>query len=496
MAAARRERRTDFQVLDLRPVLFLVGGFLIILAALMLLPALVDIAAGSADWPTFLASSLLTLFVGASLTFATWGDGGITLHRRQAFLFTSVVWLAAAAFGALPFSFSGLELSYTDGFFEAMSGITTTGSTTMVGLDQTPPGILLWRALLQWLGGIGFIAIGIAVLPALRIGGMQLFQTESSDRSEKILPRVAQLAGSIMTSYLGLTALCAAAYGLAGMDTFDAITHSMTTLSTGGYANYDASLAFFASPAVEWIAVVFMTAGGLPFVLYVRFLHGNRGALWRDMQVRWYLATLLGASLVVATWVHTAQAIPPGEALRAAAFNVVSVVTTTGYASADYTAWGPFAGVVFFFLLFAGGCTGSTAGGIKQFRYVVLYEEAVVQLRRLMQPSGAFLPRFNGRPISEPVAIAVLAFFFLFALCTVVLTGLLALCGLDFLTSLSGAATVLNNVGPGLGPVIGPAGNFASLPDPAKWLLAFGMLLGRLELFTILVLLVPSFWRG
>jgi trk system potassium uptake protein TrkH len=280
------------------------------------------------------------------------------------------------------------------------------------------------------------------------------------------------------------------------MSAFDALTHSMTTLSTGGYANYDASLAFFAHPGIEWVAVVAMTAGGIPFVLYVRFLRGDVGALWRDTQVRWYVATLLASSLAVATWIHLTLAIPPGDAIRAAAFNVVSVVTTTGYASADYSGWGAFAGVVFFFLLFAGGCTGSTAGGIKQFRYVVLYEEAVVQLRRLMQPSGAFLPRFNGRPIPETVATAVLAFFFLFALCTVVLTALLALCGLDLVTSLSGAATVLNNVGPGLGPVIGPVGNFASLPDAAKWLLAFGMLLGRLELFTILVLLLPTFWRG
>ncbi len=496
MAIVRGARRTALSILDLQPVLFLVGGFLVLLAALMLVPALVDAAAGSPDWLTFLASALLTLFVGVSLTFATWWEGEITLHRRQAFLFTSVVWLAAAGFGALPFSFAELKLSYTDGFFEAMSGITTTGATVIVGLDHAPPGILLWRALLQWIGGIGFIAIGIAVLPALRIGGMQLFQTENSDRSEKILPRVAQLAGAIMTTYLGLTVLCAAAYGFVGMSAFDAIAHAMTTIATAGFANYDTSLAFFASPAVEWVAVVFMTAGGIPFVLYVRFLHGDTRALWRDTQVRWYLTILLVVSLVVAGWLHATQAILPADALRAAAFNVVSVVTTTGYASADYTTWGPFAVMVFFFLLFAGGCTGSTAGGIKQFRYIVVYEEAVVQLRRLMQPSGAFLPRFNGRPIPETVAIAVLAFFFLFALCTVTLAGLLALCGLDFVTSLSGAASALNNVGPGLGPIIGPAGNFASLPDPAKWLLAFGMLLGRLELFTILVLLVPSFWRG
>jgi trk system potassium uptake protein len=494
-AAGRRPGRAV--VIDLRPVLFLVGWFLAALAAIMLVPALADAAAGNPDWATFLTSSLLTLFVGVSLALATRQHGQIALARRQAFLLTSAVWVAAAAFGALPFALAeGLGLSYTDGFFEAMSGITTTGSTVMVGLDGAPPGILLWRALLQWVGGVGFIAIGVAVLPALRIGGMQLFQTESSDRSEKIVPRVAQLAGAILTAYVGLTALCAAAYGLAGMGGFDAVTHAMTTLATGGYANYDASFAHFRNPAAEWVGVAFMTAGGLPFVLYLRAARGDAGALWRDSQVRWYLGTLLVASLAVAVWIGATQAMLPGEALRAAAFNVVSVVTTTGYASADYATWGTFAAVAFFFLLFAGACTGSTSGGIKQFRYAVLYEEAVVQLRRLMQPHGAFLPLFNGRPIPEAVAVAVLAFFFLFALCTVALTVALSLCGLDFVTSLSGAATVLNNVGPGLGTEIGPSGNFAGLPDAAKWLLAFGMLLGRLELFTILVLLVPSFWRG
>lgn len=466
------------------------------LALFMLIPALVDAAAGDPDLWAFLIAALLTLFVGVNLTLVSRQPGRVALSRREAFLLTGLVWFAAAAFGALPLVFAGLELSYTDAFFEAMSGITTTGSTVMVGLDTAPHGVLLWRALLQWLGGIGFIAIGIAVLPALRIGGMQLFQAESSERSEKILPRITQIAGAIMTAYVGLTALCAVAYGLAGMGGFDAVTHAMTTLSTGGYSTHDASIAFFGSPAIEWIAIVFMSAGAIPFMLYIRAIRGDAAALWRDTQVRWYCATLVAGSLMVAGWIAVRQEFPPQEALRAAAFNVVSVITTTGYASADYNAWGTFAWVVLFFLMFAGGCTGSTGGGIKMFRYAVLYAEAFVQLRRLMQPHGVFVAHFNHRPISDAVATAVLAFFFLFALCAVVLTALLALCGLDFVTSLSGAATVLNNVGPGLGPIIGPVGNFAPLPDSAKWLLAFGMLLGRLELFTILVLLMPAFWRG
>ncbi len=484
-------------ILELRPVLHLVGGFLTALAALMAVPALVDAAEGEPRWRAFLTGALLTLFFGVSLSLATRREGGgATLTRRQAFLFTGLAWLAAAVFAALPFAFAELDLSYTDAFFEAMSGITTTGATVIADLDAAPSGILLWRAMLQWVGGIGFVAVGIAVLPALRIGGMQLFQTESSDRSEKILPRAAQLVGGITTVYVGLTGLCAGAYGLAGMGAFDALTHGMTTVATGGFANHDASLGHFRSPSIEWVAVAFMAAGGIPFVLYVRAGRGDWGSLLADAQVRWYLGTLLLVSLAAAGWVWATQAMPPGEALRAGAFNVVSVVTTAGFVSTDYTAWGAFAVAAFFFLTFAGGCTGSTTGGIKTFRYVLLYQEALVQLRRLLQPHGVFVPHFNGRPIPEAIAIAVLAFFFLFALCAVVLTGLLTLCGLDFLTSVSGATTVLTNVGLGLGPVIGPTGSFASLPDAAKWLLAFGMLLGRLELFTLLVLLLPSFWRG
>ncbi len=484
-------------VLELRPVLHLVGGFLTGLAVLMAVPALVDAAEGEPRWRAFLTGAFLTLFVGVSLSLATRRGGvEVTLTRRQAFLFTGVVWLAAAVFSALPFAFAELDLSYTDAFFEAMSGITTTGATVIADLDGAPAGILLWRAILQWVGGVGFVAVGIAVLPALRVGGMQLFQTESSDRSEKILPRAAQLVGGITTVYVSLTGLCAGAYGLAGMGAFDALTHGMTTVATGGFANYDASLGHFQNPAVEWVAVAFMAAGGIPFVLLVRAGRGDRRSLLADTQVRWYLSTLLLFSLVFTGWIWATQGMPAGEALRAGVFNVVSVVTTAGFVSGDYTAWGTFAVAAFFFLTFAGGCTGSTAGGVKTFRYVLLYQEALVQLRRLLQPHGVFVPHYNGRPIPESIAIAVLAFFFLFALCAVVLTGLLTLCGLDFLTSVSGATTVLTNVGLGLGPVIGPTGSFAGLPDAAKWLLAFGMLLGRLELFTLLVLLLPSFWRG
>jgi trk system potassium uptake protein TrkH len=385
-------------------------------------------------------------------------------------------------------------LSYTDAFFESMSGLTTTGSTIIRSLDVAPPGILIWRALLQWLGGIGVIAMAIAILPLLRIGGMQLFRMESSDRSEKVLPRTTQLVAYIGFIYLGTSVVCALAYWAAGMSGFDAIAHAMTTIATGGFSTYDASLAHFKSPAIEYIGVVFMLIGSMPFVLYLRALRGNAKPLFRDDQVRLFLMIVIIAILSIAYYRY-ASGVEISAALRESAFNVVSIITGTGYATADYSAWGSFALIGFFFLMFIGGCAGSTTCGIKVFRFQVLFATAVTQIRRLLEPHGVYLAYYNRKPIPEEVSASVMAFFFLYALSYAAIAVGLGLSGVDFLTAASGAATAISNVGPGLGPTIGPAGTFATLPDQAKWLLSAGMLLGRLELFTVIVLLIPSFWR-
>lgn len=481
---------------DLQPVLRAVGFVLCILALAMLPSVLVDLAAGNSDWQVFLASATLTAFVGVTLVLMHRHARPRGLTAREAFLLTSLVWLVSAAFAALPLAFAGLGLSAADAFFEAMSGLTTTGSTVIVGLDSAPPGLLLWRALLQWLGGVGIIVMGVAILPMLRIGGMQLFRTESSDLSEKILPRAAQLATGIGGVYLGLSLACAALYWGAGMTAFEAVAHAMTTISTGGFSTSDASIGHFQSPAIEWIAIVFMIAGGIPFVLYLQALRGWRGALLADVQVRWYLVGLAIAAGALTLWLVLVMGADPADAVRDALFATVSVVTGTGYATVDYGAWGTFPTAFLFFLMCVGGCTGSTTGGIKVFRFVVLHAVARVQIYRLLQPSGVFRALYNDRPISEATAISVLAFVFAFGAAFTVLAILLALLGLDYLTAMSAALTALANVGPGLGEIIGPAGNFAPLPEAAKWLLAFGMLLGRLELFTVLVLFLPSFWRA
>lgn len=478
------------------PILFLFGLLLVCLGLAMAVPLLADFADDNPDWRAFLGGGGVTLFAGIGLVLACRGDGPVELEVREAFVLTTLAWAGASAFAALPLALADPGLSPTDAYFEAASGLTTTGSTVMVGLDAMPPGILLWRAMLQWVGGIGIIVFGIAVLPMLRVGGMQLFHTESSDRSEKILPRAKAIAAAIGRVYLGLSLLAALVYRLLGMSVFDAVAHAMTTIATGGYSTKDASFGHFQSPALEWAATFFMLCGALPFVLYIQALRGQSGRLWRDSQIRWLLGALLASWLVLTAWLVATSGLPAIDALRLAAFNATSILTTTGYATTDYGGWGMLSVMVFFFLTCVGGCTGSTSGGIKIFRFAVLHAAMRAQIVQLWQPHAVATPIFDGRRISQAVMLSVMAFFFLFALCFAVLAVLLGLCGLDFVTAMSGAITALANVGPGLGPIIGPAGNFQPLPDVAKWLLAFGMLLGRLELFTVLVLLVPAFWRG
>jgi trk system potassium uptake protein TrkH len=481
-------------VSDFRPILFVLGLLLAILALAMVLPAMADLAAGDPDWQVFLASASATLFAGVSLALG-FRAPRFRIDVRQTFVLTTLSWAVLTAFAALPFAFSSLGLSVADAYFEAMSGLTTTGSTVIAGLDDAPPGILFWRALLQWLGGIGIIVMAVAVLPMLGVGGMQLFRTESSDRSEKLVPRAAQLAMAIALIYFGLTLAWALLLWLAGLGQFDAVCHAMTTLATGGYSTVDASVGHFDNAAVDVVVTVGMVVGSLPFVLYLGALRGGLRDLVANSQVRWFLAIAAGATVAIAAWVWVELDMPAQDALRHSAFNAISVMTGTGYSTADYGAWGALPVAMLFFLMFIGGCTGGTTGAIKVFRFQVLYGTARVQLAHLLRPHRVLVPHYDGKPVSESVTNAVLGFYFtFFAAFGMVALGL-GLHGYDFITSVSGAATAIANVGPGLGPVIGPAGNFSSLDDSAKWLLAAAMLLGRLELFTVLVLFLPNFWR-
>jgi len=476
-----------------RVPLYIVGLLLLALAVAMVPSAAVDAVVGNPEWRVFAVSAGLTMFVGAALVMTNRGSE-MRLGIREGFLLTVLGWTVVAAFAALPFLFSDAKLEYADAFFEAVSGLTTTGSTVLTGLDTRPPGILLWRSLLEWIGGIGIIVMAIALLPFLSVGGMQLFRTESSDRSEKVLPRATDIAVAIGKVYVGLTALCALAYLAAGLTVFEAVNHAMTTLSTGGFSTSDDSMAKF-TPLAQWVSVVFMIAGGLPFVRYIQALRGDAGSLWRDPQVRLFLTFVAAVIATMAVQRLVTTGGPPERVLREVAFNVISVVTTTGYANADYNAWDGFAKVVFLLLIFFGACSGSTSGGIKMFRFEIMGRAFANQMARLTQPHAVRLLIYDGRRVSDDDARSVLAFWATYVATVVVVALALAAFGLDFETAISGAATAVSNVGPGLGPVIGPVGNFATIPDGAKWVLSFAMLLGRLELFTILVLFLPRFWR-
>ena len=478
---------------DITPVARVLGLMICALAAVMLIPAAVDAAYENPDWTAFVESAAVTGFIGGAIVLATQNGRAFELSLRQAFLLTVASWLTVTAFSALPFL--GLGLDYTDAFFEAISGITTTGSTVITGLDGLPPGILLWRSLLQWIGGLGIIVMAIVILPFLRVGGMQLFYTESSERSEKVVPSAFHLSAWIVTIYLVLTAACALLYGAEEMSAFDAINHAMATLSTGGYSTHDASFAYFQKPATQWTATVFMLAGALPFVTYIRFVKGERRAFWRDPQVRGLLRFLTLAALAMAAWLWTTRDIAFLDALRLTAFNITSVVTTTGFASDDYSAWGPLAVAAFLMFTFVGGCTGSTSGAIKIYRHQVLWLTVRSQLLRLASPHRVVLLRYGSRKGPPDVPASVLAFIAVFMATVAVFTIALAGMGLDLETAFSASAAAITNVGPGLGPIVGPAGNFAVLPDAAKWVLSVAMLLGRLEIFGVLILFDPQFWR-
>ncbi|WP_322866401.1 TrkH family potassium uptake protein [Aquicoccus sp. G2-2] len=482
-------------MIDLRPVGYVIGLLVAALGLTMILPLLVDLAEGQGHWQVFAQSTVLTVLTGGLVALACQNGTGQRLTLQQTFLLTSGVWLALPIFAALPLMLGATQLSFTDAFFEAMSGLTTTGSTVITGLDDLPKGLLLWRGILQWLGGIGIIVVAMVFLPELRIGGMQIFRSEAFDTMGKILPRATQIAGQISVIYVGLTLACIFTYVVLGMDVFDATVHALTTTSTGGFSNYDASFATFSGPP-EYAASVFMILSALPFVRYVQLVNGHAQPLFRDTQVRAFLGTIAVLTLLTTLILTTIFPHHWEQSMREALFNITSIITGTGYASVDYMGWGPLLITMFFFVGLIGGTAGSTACSVKIFRYQILFSSIRTQLRRTSYPHGVFQPSFDGRPISPEVLNSVMSFFVFFTVTLGLMAVALSLTGLDFVTSLSGAATALANIGPGLGETIGPAGNFSTLNDTAKWILAFGMWAGRLELMAVYALFTVHFWRA
>ena len=461
----------------------------------MFMPMAVDYFSDDRSWPAFGMSGIITTLVGSVLALATYTPKP-AMSSRAAFLLTVLSWVALATFAAIPFLMSPTNMSLTDALFEATSGITTTGSTVMTGLDDQPRGILMWRAILQWIGGVGIVVTAMAVLPMLKIGGMQLFRLESSDMGEKLLPRAASLAAAIGGIYLLLTTLCVIGYLLTGMNLFDATAHAMTTLATGGYSTSDASLGGFMDNGADLVAIAFMMAGGMPFGMYLLMMQGNLKAPLTDPQVRTFIIVIMLLIALVTLSLWSTSELTGSRALRLSAFNTVSIVTGTGYATADYNSWGSFAVAAFFIFMFIGGCAGSTACSVKIFRYQVAFEALRAYLLRMPRQNMVVPLRYGTKPLPETVVYSVMSYFFLFFLTFAVAAILLSMMGLDSLTAWSGAGSAVANVGPGLGDIIGPTGNYQPLSAPAKWVLMTGMIVGRLEIVTVLVLLTPAFWRA
>ena len=479
---------------DFRSVIHIIGLLLCIEAIAMTIPMITDLIYKNEDWDEFLLSSLITFFIGLVLYFS-FRKEKIVIKVRQAFVLTFLSWIVIAIFASIPFVFTSANLNYSDSFFESISGITTTGATVISNLDDLHHGILIWRALLQWFGGIGIIVLAMAILPTLQIGGMQLLHMEHDDPYEKTLPKINQFVIEIFLLYSFLTLLCAILYYLLGMSGFDAITHSMTTISTGGFSNHNSSFSFFNSQNIEIISIVFMIIGSLPFVVFLKFIHGEKKSIYSDDQIKLFFSILFFLVIITSFWLYYNYYFNFSLSFRLAIFNITSILTGTGYVSTNYNLWGGFGFVIMIIIMFIGGCAGSTTGGIKIFRLLLLFRGAKIQIKKLTQPHGVFITSFNGRSVNDDTYNSIMGFFFIYILIFILASISLSFFNLDFLTAFSASASAISNVGPGLGDIIGPQGNYSSLPIGAKWILSFTMLIGRLELFTFLVILSVTFWK-
>ena len=476
-----------------KTVFFTLGILQIILGASMIVPIIIQFAYNQLD-SSFIGASIITIIFG-TLFFLSNLDHQKKLNLQQAFLLTTLSWLSIAIFGSLPFIFSNLQLSLTDAFFESMSGITTTGSTIIVDLNNSPKSILFWRAILQWLGGIGIIVMAITLMPLMNVGGMQLFKISSNDKAEKILPKSKEISLRLILVYSFLTFVCAVFYNFFGMNFFDSLTHAMTTIATGGFSNYNESIGYFNSSTIEITSIIFIILGSIPFIAYIKFLNGDRKILISDTQIRSFLKIIFISIILLFFYLTLNNKGFSEISLRSISFNVISILTGTGYVTEKFDNWGSFPLIFFIILMFIGGCAGSTACGIKIFRIQILYLFLINQLKKIIYPRGIFIIKYDNNNVDDKFMASIISFIYLYILIFFLIAALLSLSGLDFVTAVSGAATSISNVGPGLGDIIGPNGNFSQLPVISKWILSVGMILGRLELFAILVLFLPSFWQ-
>jgi trk system potassium uptake protein TrkH len=477
-------------VLKVISLLLLLTGFFMILG----IPF--SIHYGDDDIYSLVLAGVITSLSGFLLWLLTRKSDNIDFGKREGYLIVSLGWIFMAAFGALPFLIYGAIPNYTDAFFETMSGFTTTGATILEDIEIIPHGLLFWRSLTQWLGGMGIIVLSLAILPLLGVGGMQLFAAEVPGvTKDKLHPRVKETAKRLWGIYVIFTFTEMVLLVIGGMSLFDAINHSFTTMATGGFSTKNASTAYFTSPFIQYVFILFMMLAGMNFTIHYLAFHGKFGFFKRNSEFKTYLAFIFAATVFI-MFVHVAKTnFQWEESFRQSLFHVASLTTTTGYVSSDYESWAPFSRMIFFALLFIGGCAGSTGGGIKFVRHILLFKNSFLELKRLIHPRAIIPVRFNEKSVGADIISNVQAFFIFYIMIFVFGSVILALIGLDFVTAAGAAATCLGNVGPGIGAV-GPVNNFAQLPEIGKWILTFFMLLGRLELFTVLIIFSPAFWKS
>ena len=479
--------------MNFRSVLYIIGLLISTLGCMMIIPTLFDLFSNHNNWSIFASTGIIIFLMGITIILA-FKNKNTKIGNRETFLLSVLSWIFLAGISALPLYLSDINLSYTDAFFEATSGITTTGSTILVNIENASKGILIWRSMLQWLGGIGIIVMAVAALPLLHMSGLQLFFSEQIEPNDKLKERVNNLAKTIIIIYTIFTLICAILLNITGMSLFDSICHSMTTIATGGYSTKNNSIGYFDNIWIEIIIIMGMIAASLPFIIYAKSI-SNIKAVFMDKQVKGFLYTLIISIFIIAIWLSLKLDVNLIESIRISAFNVISIITGTGYSTEDFSEWGSFAISMLFILMLIGGCTGSTTGGIKIFRIQILWQVILQQIQKVIRPHQILKITYSKAVIDDKTTLSILAIIFLFIISIIIIAGLLYWMGLDLLTAFSAAATSIAVVGPGLSNEIGPLGNFSNLPNQAKWLLSVAMIIGRLEFLAVLILIMPSFWR-
>lgn len=478
----------------MRPIAYVIGRILIVFAILMLAPAIIDYRAGLQNGLDFLQSAILTGSIGALMALSTRNALGRALDTRQAYVLTAGIWGLVPLFGALPFYLGAPGLSLTDAYFEAVSGITTSGASVIIGLDDLPDGMNLWRGMLNWLGGLGIAFIAMIFLPVLRVGGMQYFRTEGFDTFGKALPRASDIARQLVIVYVGLTLLCVATYGALGMTTLAALVNGGATISTGGFSPSIQSFKKYPG-AIEYAGAIFMILGSLPYIRYVQLINGQTQPLWRDLQVRAYLRWIAYAVLGVTLWRYSTSDTGLETVFREALFNLVAIMSSTGFHSGSFDTWGGFALIVAFVIGIVGACSGSSAAGLSVFRVQVAAAALVAQIRQIATPNRIAPVKYDGRNVEPDVINSLILFLAGYILLMGLLTVAMTLVGVDSVSAIWGVWTTLGNIGYGFGPLVARTGTFVDYPDAAKWIMTLAMLMGRLGLLAILVLFLPRFWR-